>query len=232
MKGSVLGMEAITEGLKLDISSLVMGLFLVLSAIIAAVTIIGRFSEIVGKPVKWIKKKNADHELLLKTSDTLHVLLKKQEEDVAQSIRHDELIRKDLNVITKDIRDSIKETQAQIHQFSENRVHDREQSLRIQKELTDSIKVLAEGAAGRKEQIAVLQAANKELLADKINQKYKQYLMIDGIPADEVGEFTNLHDAYKNLGGNHAGDQKYDYVMKNLPVIPVERQFVNTDNER
>ena len=226
-------MEAITELFRLDILSVFTGLFLILSAIIAMTTIIGKFSEIIGKPVKWIKKKNEDHELLIKTSETLDALCKKQENDTYESIKHDECIRKDLNVSIKDIHDTIKETQSQIRQFSENRVHDRKQSMQIQKELTESIKILAEGASNRSVQIKILQNANKELLADKINQKYKQYIMLRGIPADEVGEFTNLHDAYKSLGGNHAGDQKYDYVIKNLPVIPVESQLINNiENEK
>lgn len=71
-----------------------------------------------------------------------------------------------------------------------------------------------------------LMLANRELLAEKINEKYKYYISVNGIPEDEVDEFTNLHIAYKGCGGNHSGDAKYEYVMEHLPVIPVETKLV------
>lgn len=89
-------MEAITELFKQDISSIILGVFIIMSGIIAMTTIIGKFSEIIGKPVKWIKNKNADHELLIQTANNLTELQNKEIEDVKQSIRHDEFIRKDL----------------------------------------------------------------------------------------------------------------------------------------
>ncbi|MCI8356689.1 MAG: hypothetical protein HFI51_00870 [Lachnospiraceae bacterium] len=70
--------------------------------------------------------------------------------------------------------------------------------------------------------------AQREILADKINDKYKFYISINGIPEDEVDEFTNLHQAYKGVGGNHSGDAKYEYCMNHLPVIPVETKLVMT----
>ena len=70
-------------------------------------------------------------------------------------------------------------------------------------------------------QINNLMAAQREILADKINDKYKYYISIKGIPEDEVDEFTNLHTAYKGVGGNHSGDAKYEYCVNHLHVIPV-----------
>lgn len=77
-------------------------------------------------------------------------------------------------------------------------------------------------------QINNLMIAQREILADKINDKYKFYISINGIPEDEVDEFTNLHQAYKGVGGNHSGDAKYEYCMNHLPVIPVETKLVMT----
>ena len=62
--------------------------------------------------------------------------------------------------------------------------------------------------------------------ADKINEKYKCYISIKGIPEDEVDEFTNLHTAYKGVGGNHSGDAKYEYCMNHLEVIPVKTKLL------
>ena len=65
----------------------------------------GKASEIIGKPVKWVKKRNNDHELLVKTSEGLNELRQKQEEDTKQSIRHDKMIKEDLEKLTLIIQD-------------------------------------------------------------------------------------------------------------------------------
>lgn len=135
---------------------------------------------------------------------------------------------------------TIKDNQADIKVIMENRIHDREQSFAIQKELTDAQNKLSykqselsnliseniKSGVSRDKQIASLMLANKELLAEKINEKYKFYISIKGIPEDEVDEFTNLHTAYKGCGGNHSGDAKYEYVIEHLPVIPVETKLI------
>ena len=89
-------MEIITELFKLDFSSLIVGFFIILSSIIAIYEIIGKFSKIIGKPVKWVRQKENDHLLLLQTIENVDVLQKEHEESVKQSIRHDEMIRSDL----------------------------------------------------------------------------------------------------------------------------------------
>ena len=67
--------------------------------------------------------------------------------------------------------------------------------------------------------------ANKEMLAEKINEKYKYYISIEGIPEDEYDEFVSLHKAYNGVGGNHHGDAKFEYCKEHLPVIPVEKRL-------
>lgn len=94
-------MEAIIELLKQDISSLISGIFILMSGIIAMVSIIGRFSEMIGKPVRWIEAKNKDHNLIIKTADELNELKKQHEASVKQSIRHDQSIKNDLERVTK-----------------------------------------------------------------------------------------------------------------------------------
>lgn len=195
---------AILSVLQLDIVSIVIGIFIIISAIVSSATLIGKFCELIGKPVKWFQGKNKDHDILMTTV--------KSEEELNTTM---------MNFI-KEVRSSIAETQSNISQFAENRIHDREQSFSIQKELTDSIKELAEGHKARDKQITALMTANKESLADRINQKYKYYLSIGGIPEDEYDEFVSLHSAYKALGGNHTGDAKFNYCMEHLSIIPVD----------
>lgn len=186
-------MDTIKNLLDVDFVSFLIVCFIIMSGVISVSTIIGKFSEIIGKPVKWVKKYSEDRELLIKTSEGLH-----------------------------QIQNSMKETQIVIQQYSENRVHDREQSFEIQKELTENITKLTESNAVRDKQIENILWSQKESLADRINQKYKHYLSINGIPEDEVDEFISLHSAYKAVGGNHHGDAKFNYCMEHLPIIPVE----------
>lgn len=93
-------MDHIIELFKMDLASIIIGIFYLLSAIIAMSTIIGKFSELIGKPVRWIKKKQEDHELLTQTARNLDLLQQKHEEDVRQSIRHDDMIREELKKLT------------------------------------------------------------------------------------------------------------------------------------
>jgi len=62
-----------------------------------------------------------------------------------------------------------------------------------------------------------LSNALKVVLGNEINQKYKDYFRKQYIPFDEIDEFNNLHSAYKMIGGNHNGDEKYE-KCKMLPV--------------
>lgn len=72
----------------------------------------------------------------------------------------------------------------------------------------------------RDRQIEALMQADREALGDRIHQKYKCYIKMNGIPEDEIDEFTHLHDAYKAVGGNHSGDAKYSYCINHLPILP------------
>lgn len=90
----------ITEFFKQDIPSLIISIFIIISGFISIVTLIGKFSEIIGKPVKWVKNKNEDHDLLIQTVRNLSALKKKHEEDVKQSDKHDEDMRNDIKKLT------------------------------------------------------------------------------------------------------------------------------------
>lgn len=195
-------MDAITELFKQDFSSLFISIFIILVGIKAIVSL---FEWVIGKlgiETKWMRKSREEHELLLKTSKNLAELQEKHTEDTRQSIEHNRKIQNELSVFMKEMKDAISATQ-------------------------NEIKNIVELNVSRDEQIDSLMIAQREVMADRINQKYKYYLKINGIPADEVDEFTSLHMAYKGCGGNHSGDAKYEYCMNHLPVIPVETKLVN-----
>lgn len=104
----------------------------------------------------------------------------------------------------------------------------REQSMDIQKDLKDSIELLTKSDITRSEQIESVMVGIKELLGDTIDQKYEKYIRLGGIPSDDVDEFNSVFSAYEKVNGNHNRKKKYDYVMDNLPIIPVTTLY-NTD---
>lgn len=94
-------MEDVKELLDLDWVTLILGMFILMSGVIAIITIIGKFSEVIGKPVKWVRDKQKDHELIVENVKAIQELSKRHEEDTKQSIRHDEMIRNDLSKLTR-----------------------------------------------------------------------------------------------------------------------------------
>lgn len=216
-------MDAIENLFNIEWQVVILGVIAALFAFKAIVEIFKwLLFDFLGIETKAMRMKREEHELLLKTANDLKDLSARHLEDVNQSIKHDEKIQENLDSCINEIRESLEKTQDTITQFAENRVHDREQSFAIQKELTTSIAKLAESDSSRDEQINNIVWAQKEALADKINQKYKHYIAINGIPEDEVDEFVSLHQAYNGVGGNHHGDAKFNYCMEHLPIIPVE----------
>lgn len=151
------------------------------------------------------------------TAENLDKLQKRHCED-------EEEFRNSLNSYMEESRKDRKSLHDEMAKYGESRIKDREQSLEIQKELRNSISV-------RDEQINALVDANKEMLAEKINEKYKYYISINGIPEDEYDEFVSMHKAYNGVGGNHHGDAKFEYCIEHLPIIPVETRLKYKEKE-
>lgn len=174
-------------------------------------------------------KSDIEHELLVQTSQNLAALQdqhvkdmdefkKRQEENVSQSIAHDERIRSELQSFIAEVRDAINRLNEQMEQYNDNRVHDRAQSFEIQRQLN-------ERSDDRDKKIESLMTGSMELLGDKIDQRFSRYVALDGIPENEVEEFDGIFAAYKGLGGNHKRAEKYKYVKEHMKVIPVESKL-------
>lgn len=222
-------MQNIVELININYTSLFISIVTILIGIKTLTTLFEWFISKLGLETKWMRTKREDHELLLKTSESLVALHNKHENDAKQSDKHDEDIRNDLSNFMDEMRLSITQTQNEIKQFYENRIHDREQSIKIQKELTDAIRTITDGEKNRDKQIEALMCGNKELLGSEIDKRYRQYIALDGIPETEIDEFTDIYTAYKKNNGNHNRDTKYDYVKNHLKVIPVETKLVKNN---
>ena len=172
-----------------------------------------------GLETKSMREKRENRELIKTTSENLALLQARHTKDEKE-------FRENLNNYIKESRADRKALHDEMKQYSQNRILDRQQSLQIQEQLKDSIKAISSSNADNDRQITSLIVAQKEMLAEKINEKYKYYLSIGGVPEDERDEFISLHDAYKGVGGNHNGDAKFEYCINHLPIIPVETRLV------
>ena len=216
-------MEPIRDFFGIDWKAFGITIFVALLGFQAIIQVLHWFLfEFLGIETKAMREKKEEHKLLIDTAKELQNLSKQHAEDVKQSIKHDQKIQENLDQRMEEIRKAIADTQNSVNTYSENRIHDRKQSLQIQQELKDNISQIVKSDEEEQEQIKNLIQAQKESLADRINQKYKSYLSNNGIPEDEVEEFISIHAAYNAIGGNHTGDAKFNYCMEHLPVLPVE----------
>lgn len=76
------------------------------------------------------------------------------------------------------------------------------------------LKELSEKTYEQQEDINVLKLALKELLADRLSEKYNHYKELEYIPEDEYEQYCDMHTVYNQLGGNHNGDRKFDESME------------------
>ena len=95
--------NTIKQFLQLDFSAIIISIFLIMSVIIAGYQIICKFSEIIKKPIGVAKQRKTDHELLDKTVQDLKELHKTHKEDTMQSIRHDKMLREDIQKLTSTV---------------------------------------------------------------------------------------------------------------------------------
>lgn len=182
------------------------------------------FVEKLGIETKKMRQRRLEREELKTTSELAKTTAKNLDKLQERHCKDEETFRNNLNNYMEESRKDRKDLHDKMTDYANNRINDRQQSLQIQKELKDSISI-------RDMQIQSLVVANKEMLAEKINEKYKYYISINGIPEDEYDEFVALHKAYNGVGGNHHGDAKFEYCMEHLPIIPVKTKLVYKEDK-
>lgn len=86
-------MDGLKALLELDFTAFILAVFVVMSGVISVYTIIGKFSEVIGKPVKWVRQRQVDHDLLEKNKRDIKNLSEKHEADTKKyEASHQELI--------------------------------------------------------------------------------------------------------------------------------------------
>ena len=180
------------------------------------------FVEKLGIETKKMKQRRLEREELKATTELAKTTAQNLDKLQMRCTKDEDEFRDSLTNYMKESRKDRKALHDEMTKFSDNRIKDRQQSLQIQKELKDSIEA-------RDIRIDALVEANKEMLAEKINEKYKYYISIGGIPEDEYDEFVSMHKAYNGVGGNHHGDAKFQYCIDHLPIIPVKTKLIYND---
>lgn len=99
-------------------------------------------------------------------------------------------------------------TKEKVDKYAENRIHDREQSFEIQKQLTNGINELSEkiDAMGRR-QVELEEKHRKRIRAemkDKISQLYRYYHEKQAWNDMEREAFNDLIDEYEDAGGSNS----------------------------
>ncbi len=135
----------------------------------------------------------------------------------------------------EDLLQTIHENQAQIKQIMENRLHDREQSFAIQKELTDAQKELSNSIFAISKKIDDMQQSTNERfeeserknnkriraeLKDKISQSYRYYHSLGKINDMELEALEDLIEEYEEADGKnsfvHSVVQKEMYTWEKV----------------
>lgn len=133
---------------------------------------------------------------------------------------------------------TIKNNQATIKEIMDNRIHDREQSIAIQKELTDAQKRLSESISNISQKIDDMQRNtdkrfieserrnNKRIraeLKDKISQSYRYYHSLGKINDMELEALEDLIEEYEEAEGKnsfvHSVVQKEMYTWEKIDRI-------------
>ena len=94
-------MGDIQELLNINFVSVIFSVLIIIFALVSIFDLIGKFSEYIGKPVKWVKRNSEDHETISHLSSTVDQLKTQQDTDREQSAIHDQEIKSDLEDLTE-----------------------------------------------------------------------------------------------------------------------------------
>lgn len=89
-------MQTIEQALEVDIIGFCLTALLIMAAVAAGMKIIEEFSKIIGKPVKWVKTNNKDHEAITAMETKLNDHITEEDKKISELIQADAEIKKDV----------------------------------------------------------------------------------------------------------------------------------------
>ena len=174
-------MDAIARALEIDVVAVLFGLFVIFSAILSVAKIIEEISILVGKPVKWIRHRNDDHQLIIDTANSLKALQEDHDENVKCSIHKPEL-QSLMDNITELIRDNQTQYDNKLEKLGdtlraerlEERTHDRGQSFEREKRLQESNKLTQQSISNLSQKIDKMQETTDRRFAENEEKQNKR----------------------------------------------------------
>lgn len=173
-------MDIIKEALQVNFPIFILSAFLIMAAIIAGHKIIGEFSKLIGRPVKWVRDKDKDHQLLMKAIEDLDSLSIKHDLDVKESISHDNKIEDELTKFMDEIRCNMSQFASKLDEM---------------KECTDE-----RFSNNEKKENKRVQSEIKERIA----QSYREYNRVKQISSMELEALEDLIETYEVHGGENS----------------------------
>ena len=198
--------QALTE---INFTNAFLALFIFIIGFNKIVEVTGKFFKTIGRPIKWLKTRDDDHDLILANAEAIKELAEIHKRDNDISNEHDDMIKEELTTFMTEVRSDIK-------QFTDNRVNDRSQSRQIQKELTDAQLSLTENVREIAEKIDLMQKSTNERFAlseeknnklvqseikERIAQSYRRYHLSNRISRMELEALEDLISTYESFGG-------------------------------
>lgn len=153
------------------------------------------FFEKLGIETKKMKQRREEREQLKATTELAKTTAENLAKLQQRHTKDEEEFRSNLNNYMEESRKDRKVLHDEITRFTNNRIHDREQSLEIQKELKDSIKILTDGQQDRDKKISDL----TDMFVDK---------EIDDL------RFKILDFASSISSGMRYNKESYDHILK------------------
>jgi hypothetical protein len=175
---------------------------------IAVVSLIDKFSNIIGRPIGWFKRNDNDHELLLETKKEMDLLSQKHERDTMESAKHGKEVKATLNAFITEIKQMVGELKNDQKAYAEEQHH-----------ISEQLDIITKYNKLRNDALI-------EEMCDRISQKIRYYVnTLHGIPEDEYDDFVRLMNCYIEIGGNHGLQAKFKKCINTLPILPVETKI-------
>ena len=132
-------MSELTQVMNMDFAQLFINIIVILVAVVFVVGVLEKFSVIIGKPFKWIKKKDDDHKILMDAVATMKSMQETHAADKKEVNDKNDKLENVLSAFMDEMKNVISDTQKEIKQLADNRINDRKVSIEREKRLNDRI---------------------------------------------------------------------------------------------
>lgn len=219
-------MSAITELINIDYVQLFIAICTLMFGLKAVWSLFEWFIVKFGLETKAMRKRREDHDTLIQTVQNLATLQQKHEDDNKE-------LKECLSAFITETRSGMDELRSENMQYSENRIHDRQQSFGIQHELVAAQESISQALETLNNKFDEMQRTtderfveseernNKRLRADlknKISNSYRYYHEKGEINYMELEALEDLIESYEDASGTnsfvHEVVQKEMYTWK------------------